>query len=265
MDPEKPYRHKGKCACYGNGDFNRYNDDRVEHYRFESYDNHIIMNLEGKRVLIDSGSSVSIGNNPITLMGQIFHGKRSLMGVTLEKINDLIGVELDYILGSEIFKKFHILINYDTREVVFANRSLASMGDFHDVLQVKSLLNVPTVNISVADKPLQVFFDTGANLSYCRSSYLQDFPVVGEARDFYPGFGFFETNIYQVPIEISGKKFEMLFGVLPQLLEFTLLFSGCGGILGNDLFSFFNPIYFNLSDKMICLQGKDGNVHIGAY
>jgi hypothetical protein len=60
-------------------------------------------------------------------------------------------------------------------------------------------------------------------------------PQAGSLADFYPGFGPFETDTYDVPIALAGLQWRERCGRLPGLLGMTLMLGGVHGILGNAL------------------------------
>ena len=61
---------------------------------------------------------------------------------------------------------------------------------------------------------------------------------VGRRKDFYPGFGEFETDVWRVRAEIGGRRLTIQAGVLPPTLQMTfgLLLGPDGWIVGSDFF-----------------------------
>jgi hypothetical protein len=54
--------------------------------------------------------------------------------------------------------------------------------------------------------------------------------------DFYPGFGQFQTQTYELSVElVPGEPMVCSFGVLPSLLQSTLSMTGVDGIIGNRI------------------------------
>ena len=80
-----------------------------------------------------------------------------------------------------------------------------------------------------------MFFDTGAQVSYLRADQLAGFPDAGPLRDFYHGFGEFETETRTVECVIAGVGCRLRCGQLPPLLAASLGLAGTAGIIGNEL------------------------------
>ena len=81
-----------------------------------------------------------------------------------------------------------------------------------------------------------MFVDTGAKLSYVDHKIASQYTSIGKERDFYPGMGEFETSVFDIPFQLGQLNFNLRCGVLPPLLEKTLLVTGNGGIIGSELY-----------------------------
>jgi len=88
-----------------------------------------------------------------------------------------------------------------------------------------------------------MFLDTGAKISYLNKELVGTLEQVGVEKDFYPGFGEFETPIYPVPMLIAEDAITLNCGVLPQPLELTLLLGGCRGIIGAQLMKEYKVLF----------------------
>ena len=80
-----------------------------------------------------------------------------------------------------------------------------------------------------------MFFDTGAQISYWQDEALSNFPSLGKVTDFYPGFGEFETETYQLELSIDTESNKLICGSLPGLLGETLMMASAQGIIGNEI------------------------------
>jgi hypothetical protein len=74
---------------------------------------------------------------------------------------------------------------------------------------------------------------------------------LGEHPDFFPLYGEFTTPTYQIPVTISGKPFNAIFGKLPDDLH--LIPQGLDGIIGYDFFNSFD-VLMNYPEKMITIK-----------
>jgi hypothetical protein len=60
-------------------------------------------------------------------------------------------------------------------------------------------------------------------------------PKASGLTGFYPGFGQFQTDTYNVPIRIGSDPFAIRCGKLPGLLGMSLTMADVQGILGNQV------------------------------
>ena len=56
---------------------------------------------------------------------------------------------------------------------------------------------------------------------------------------FHPMVGQFETEVYQIPVNVSTETQMMRCGVLPPILEQELAAAGIEGILGTELYDYY--------------------------
>jgi hypothetical protein len=64
-------------------------------------------------------------------------------------------------------------------------------------------MGIPIIPVTVAGETFRLFFDTGTQVSYLQDDVLDTFASAGVMRDFYPGFGVFETETHNVPISLG--------------------------------------------------------------
>ena len=69
--------------------------------------------------------------------------------------------------------------------------------------------------------------------------------------DFYPGFGEFKTNFYQVDVGLESKKFSIRCGSLPDVLMYSLSMGGTEGFIGNEIMKNRVVGYFPKKDQII--------------
>lgn len=220
---------------------------------FIVYDRHLILDLESLKVLLSTGVSTSFGDKPLSLLGQKYQLAPSFIGATAESVGKYIGAKIDAVLGGDILKDLYLEIDLDREIATFATTIQDHAGE---PLPVTLALNVPVITIELRGNPVRLFLDTGAKVSYLRPEMLENYPVASQEDDFYPGLGPFEVQTYAVPIKLAGSNITVNFGSLPDLLEVALLMAGCDGILGHDLFRYFNPVSFNLPGRLINLQKR---------
>ncbi|MGI9042780.1 MAG: hypothetical protein ACR2GK_01500, partial [Gemmatimonadaceae bacterium] len=85
---------------------------------------------------------------------------------------------------------------------------------------------------------VRAVIDSGASISYVPAALVEGLTPVGRRKDFYPGFGEFETDVWRVRAEIGGRRLTIKAGVLPPTLQmmFGLLLGPDGWIVGSDFF-----------------------------
>jgi hypothetical protein len=54
-------------------------------------------------------------------------------------------------------------------------------------------------------------------------------------RDFYPGFGQFDTTTYNVDVSLGGVPFTLRCGALPDPVAAALMKANTQGIIGNQI------------------------------
>lgn len=93
------------------------NNSKVETYSIEIFDNHIIAKISNTKVLIDTGSPQSFGHiHTIRLLNREFKIKSNLMNVSTSEISDLMGTDVDVILGMDILKSMNFFISKNEKK-----------------------------------------------------------------------------------------------------------------------------------------------------
>jgi Ca-activated chloride channel family protein len=207
-------------------------------FDLETVAGHLVIRVERFKDVLDTGSPVSIGGIPKFLfMGEMYPLLRDYLGVTVQTVSQQIGKGVDALLGMDILKNYHILINLEQDQAVFSQGRIDEIQG--QVIQMETIMGVPVIDVPVNNLSTKMYLDTGSPLNYLSSELAQGLQEVDTARDTYPGFGEFSTPIYELPVTIAGKTMPFRFGVLPELLEKALLLSGVQGILGSELFHHF--------------------------
>lgn len=224
-----------------------------EKYRLSVYDRHLILHVNNLQVLIGTGVSTSFGSMPLVLLTQEHRLAPDFIGADVAAVSEYIGTKIDCVLGGDILKDLHFTIDLVKEEACFSTMPQDQKGE---PLPVSLALNVPVVEIELRGSPLKLFLDTGAKVSYLHHKHLNNYPRSGSERDYYPGLEPFTTQTYTVPVKLAGANIAVNFGQLPAQLEMALLMAGCAGILGYDLFRYFNPAGFNLPGLLINLEKR---------
>ncbi len=219
-------------------------------YGIEIFDNHVIILTDNKRVLLDTGAPESISDgSSLQIMGQEYRFSSNFLGLSIEKLKELLGTDINILLGADVLKGLNFLVDWDEKEIQFSLNPIPCEG-IHVPLEF--YMNIPIIALNANGERLKVFLDTGAKLSYFVEEILSRYKPIGRAQDFYPGFGQFTTDIYEITVKINNNSIVIQAGKLPELLQRTLAMTNAKGILGNDIFKYFN-VCFNNSEREIIM------------
>jgi len=202
-------------------------------YRLDLFDNHPLMLIDGKRILLDTGSPFSVGNGDrFEIAGQSFRFQGQ-MGVTTDKLSHWMDTKLDGLLGTDVLSKFVLTVDWWRGTVAFSPRGSDLVGDD---LPVEQMMGTPVLRFKTANGMAKALFDTGAKLCFMPRSAVGGHAAVNHVKDFHVMTGPFETDVYEVNVEVAGHGFIANCGVMPEAL--AKLVSGMTGIewvVGTDL------------------------------
>jgi hypothetical protein len=183
--------------------------------------------------LVDTGGPQSFGNQGTLPIGdRTFQVSPSYGGLTPEQLSGFVGEPCSGLLGMDILSQFHLTLDVPGQTMLLAPTPPPAHGSR---LPLRFFMGIPILDAAIADSTQSLFFDTGAQHSYWQNRGLTRFPPAGTVRDFYPGFGQFETPLHRLPLQLAGNRRECLFGRLPDLLGMTLKLASVHGILGNEV------------------------------
>ena len=192
---------------------------------------HLILETGSASLLVDTGAPSSVGKQRIHLCERDFPVMDNYLGVTLEWLIEQTGCKIDGLLGMDILSKFSVELEVP-RNLIRFDETFDSEGE---VIPITSVMGIPVIGIRIEGNDQQVFFDTGAQLSYADPDLMNGKDAFGEIKGFYPGFGNFKTPVYELNVELAGKSSNCSFSILPDLLRNTLMLAGNSGILGNEI------------------------------
>jgi hypothetical protein len=94
---------------------------------------------------------------------------------------------------------------------------------------------VPTADVAFDGRSGRAVLDTGARISYADPGLLAGRRPSGRVHDFHPMLGAFDTDVFELPVEIAGQRFAAHVGVLPAQLQQLLALAGAHWIVGMDV------------------------------
>jgi hypothetical protein len=202
-------------------------------YGIRKYNNYLILIIDEKQWLIDTGAPQSFGCGELNFSPGIVHTiPDSYMGMNIQDVCQMGQIEVDGILGVDILSRYDLLFNLPQNQLTVSQTPLSLTGI---ELQIEEIMNIPILEVIVNQKAVRLFFDTGAYISYTDEDILSGLANQGEIDDFLPGIGVFRTKTYLTESQLNGYKQIMKFGTSPEILQMMLMVTGTNGILGNEL------------------------------
>ena len=206
-------------------------------FQYDLIDGHIIIREGAVAYLIDTGAPLSVGKGRVlAFAGEEFEVQNNYMGVTPQELSRHIGANIDALVGADILNNFNLLIDPRSSEIFLLEGKIALSGI---ELGVDYFMGIPIIQAEVNGRAIRMFFDTGAKLSYLDPEITKNCPTLGTAHDFYPGVGRFETRTFRVPVTLGNEEIDLTVGILPELLQLTLMMADTSGILGTGILSDF--------------------------
>jgi hypothetical protein len=221
-------------------------------YKFNAINNHIVANMNGKSVLIDTGAPSSYGKGKLDINSKKHTINDDSKRIKLSDIITDSGIQLDFLIGSDILKDYIFKINWKEKYIEFTDKHINNSTKNN--IKIEFFMDIPMIPIRINGKPQKAFLDTGAQLSYLSEEFTQKLTSIGQQKDFYPTIGSFNTNVFKVDTEIAQKKMKLKFGNLPQSLQKLFSVSPAKSIIGNDIFKHFDKMTLNYKDKYLVLE-----------
>jgi hypothetical protein len=215
----------------------------AEKMAFEAPNDHIVLLARrGRRLLLDTGSPVSVGRGTFRLLGSSYRLGRGTRGIDLERVGQRIGARLDGLIGTDVVGRAPFTIDWASSQVVFGVDSARAKGA---VVPMRALFGIPRVECKIAGRSVSALADTGAAISFFAEPWDGLPKPSGERREFFlgaNGLEEFDTPVRTLPVK-CGKSFDSTFGQLPAELARALKSTGIEIILGADLWKSFRVTF----------------------
>ncbi|RMD82956.1 MAG: hypothetical protein D6820_02945 [Lentisphaerae bacterium] len=194
---------------------------------------HLFLEVAGRLWVFDTGAPTSFGETEeLTLLDETFRFSANFMGLTAPMLSRYLQVECAGLLGMDILARFDHLMDIPGQTITISSAELSHPGD---PVALEYISGVPVVTANIMETDYRMFFDTGAQLSYFQDDSLTDFPKAGSVTDFHPGYGPFETDLFDVDLTLGSETFILSCGRLPEPLGMGILKVGVHGVIGNPI------------------------------
>jgi len=209
-------------------------------FNYNNVSGHILFDVNRLVVLFDTGAPNSIGPELFSFIDKDYSLQNNYMGLTITKLSEYIGTQIDVLMGCDIINEYDVCIDPKQQNLTFGEH-LNDEG-YNVVLPLKYFMTIPIVEVSIDGQSMAMFFDTGAQLSYIEPDKTNNYKSTGEKEDFYPGIGRFKTKTFDIPTTIGGDEISMKYGILPEMIQMTLMMTDTQGIVGTEIFNYFSCI-----------------------
>ena len=167
--------------------------------------NHYIVDIDGKRYLIDTGCPFSFAlkqSHQVIIKGNSFH--LPFGGHTdLDKTKELVGIVPDGFIGMNIISNLGLTI-YKNGYLEFKANNVD--GDELPLTVEPVGLFIPVTCESYNGRFL---IDTGAKYGYGVSHLFKNKNSLGSVWDYNPGLGELQSLLYKLDIKVAGKDREI--------------------------------------------------------
>jgi hypothetical protein len=206
---------------------------------------HVLCEMDGQRVLVDTGSPESFGRvRAMRFLGALTAlppfpsgGPSTTVDTIAAEIRALPGAppefSFDVLLGCDVLAGCGMTVDWD--------RSLLSLNPLAPGLLLPpagvGLTRLPRIWTEVNGHGFRAFADTGARLSYVVPEHVAAAPPVGTERDFLMGAGAFDTTLVSVGVTLGDRSLDARVGVAGGDVLRLLRATKMDGIVGTDLMS----------------------------
>ena len=254
---------------------------RSWNYPLEIIDGHMIVDVEEKRCLLDTGAinCITAGAEPLVeFAGKKWHATQKYMGVMLRDIAEEVGVELDAMIGNNALSSLSWMPRMDEGVVSVWH---STPKEWNDEMSWKTLRRscVPIITVRLYGRNHSAVIDTGAKVCYTKKHIWDG--IAGNiinTTDFFPtpkGIELFDVPMKLTALGLGGAIRRMRdkdgaflsavenvqlpevvlpLGILPEHLEIILEGFSADFILGPEVLQAI-PMAFDLSEGKVYFKG----------
>lgn len=197
---------------------------------FNNSTGHIIADIEGKRMLVDTGATETSYDE--------------YQGVCIDDLSRILGQPLDGVLG----------MNSIRGKVLSITRNSISLNAAPPDLQgapLKYMSGIPCVDIKINKAPCRAVIRTGASISYISGKLISRDKYTRSVNDIQPRYEGFPVKMFVNYFSIGNKNYFADAGELPADLAWSSS-AGVDAIIGADVLDRFDLI-MDFSDNRLHL------------
>lgn len=195
--------------------------------------NHVFVEIEGALWVFDTGADSSFGNRATGLLGpkedipELYAGQFSAADISGFLRETVAGI-----IGADIINRYDHLLDLGSHRLTVSDGDLTSPGCAQPL---EFFMGVPMLKSRIGGEQHNLFFDTGAQISYFQSEAPAGAPDAGPLEDFFPMIGTFNTSTRLISIGLNGLNHTLRCGQLPGMMGMALSMADVSGILGNEV------------------------------
>ena len=223
---------------------------------FKLINDHPVLMVNGKNILVDTGSPVSIHPSGSIVIGENeFSVMSSFPGVSTDYISEKVGCEIHALLGMDIINRMPTMFSLKDGFMFFDDD--AKYTNHFKKFPLSPLSGgLVAITISVNGQDANMIVDSGAPISYIRPNFLSGLESAGIMDDFSPFYGDFQTETFicEVDTMVNQGVYSQRFGIPPQVISMTFDLLKVDGVIGIELFKHYR-IQFNNHTVFLPPQG----------
>lgn len=216
--------------------------------------------VDGYPMIVDGENTIVIDtccpvtfheDDTLTFLGTDYTPAKSFRDETLRRLWDYTDQMFTTWMGMDVLKNYKLVLDYANNEITFLSQDepgfegeTAKLYDGDGVYAVK------------ADGWMNMLVDTRSRLSYLSRCFTMSLKTDGQQEEFYHGAGRFETPLYNLKCDFCGRKFDVTYGNLPQILDMTLMMAHVDGVLGYDFFKRFKVMLDFKSEEITFVDNE---------
>lgn len=216
---------------------------------------HLLIKDGDNVILVDTGSPITIHtSNKFEFGGRSYNVSTNAMGNTVEKLQQMSGVEFTTLMGLDIISEYKVIFDYPNKQITFCTPDESNPRG--ELIRLRSMMGTIIVPVMIKDQQRRMILDTGATYSYINSSITNGLIPQETTTDFSPLVGGqFTTPVFEMESALEGKVFACNYGNLPREIEMMVNMIGTDGVIGYDLLRSFKMM-INIRESVIILMDE---------